>query len=159
MTPEEKLIADHEGLSLTPYRDTAGKLTIGYGRNLNDKGITLEEFNAMLIGGELKLTTAGAVLLMRIDMAEANAAVARALPDIYQQGTPRTFVLVSMAFNMGIGGLLTFKKMLAAMRRWEFDIAAYEMLESKWAREDVAESRSTCLARIMRENIFDAGLK
>ena len=33
----------HEGLRLTPYRCPAGRLTIGIGRNLEDKGITEKE--------------------------------------------------------------------------------------------------------------------
>ena len=37
------LIARHEGLRLTPYHCTGGKLTIGYGRNLDDVGISRSE--------------------------------------------------------------------------------------------------------------------
>ena len=33
----------HEGLELTPYKCTAGQLTIGVGRNLDDRGITEDE--------------------------------------------------------------------------------------------------------------------
>ncbi|MDY0127369.1 MAG: hypothetical protein RBR69_04500 [Candidatus Cloacimonadaceae bacterium] len=39
---KEQLVR-HEGLRLKPYRCTAGKLTIGIGRNLNDCGITQSE--------------------------------------------------------------------------------------------------------------------
>ena len=38
----------HEGLKLKPYRCTAGKLTIGIGRNLDDRGISQKEAYAML---------------------------------------------------------------------------------------------------------------
>ena len=38
----------HEGLRLKPYRCTAGKLTIGIGRNLDDCGISQKEAYAML---------------------------------------------------------------------------------------------------------------
>ena len=37
------LIAGHEGLRLTPYHCTGNKLTIGYGRNLDDVGISQSE--------------------------------------------------------------------------------------------------------------------
>jgi len=43
---KEKLIRqlrEHEGLRLPPYHCPAGKLTIGIGRNLGDKGITEKE--------------------------------------------------------------------------------------------------------------------
>jgi lysozyme len=39
----------HEGLRIKPYRCTAGKLTIGIGRNLDDCGISQSEANIMLI--------------------------------------------------------------------------------------------------------------
>ena len=38
----------HEGLRLKPYRDTVGKLTVGYGRNLEDVGISRDEADFML---------------------------------------------------------------------------------------------------------------
>lgn len=38
----------HEGLRLKPYKDTVGKLTIGIGRNLDDKGISRKEAFALL---------------------------------------------------------------------------------------------------------------
>jgi lysozyme len=38
----------HEGLRLKPYRCTAGKLTIGICRNLDDRGISQKEAYAML---------------------------------------------------------------------------------------------------------------
>jgi lysozyme len=44
---KEQLVR-HEGLRLKPYRCTAGKLTIGYGRNLDDRGISKKEAYAML---------------------------------------------------------------------------------------------------------------
>lgn len=53
MTPDDldalrrDLIRD-EGLRLKPYRCAAGKLTIGVGRNLDDKGITSDEAMALL---------------------------------------------------------------------------------------------------------------
>lgn len=40
------LVKSDEGLSLKPYTDTRGKLTIGYGRNLTDVGISQAEADA-----------------------------------------------------------------------------------------------------------------
>src|SRR3990167_8906796 len=86
------LIRD-EGVRLKPYRDSVGKLTIGVGRNLDDKGLTRAEAEALL-------------------------------------DEPRRGVLVMLAFNAGIGGLLTFRKMLAAMGRGAWAEAARELLDS-----------------------------
>ena len=43
-----KQLERHEGLRLKPYRDTVGKLTVGYGRNLDDRGISEDEAGFML---------------------------------------------------------------------------------------------------------------
>ena len=45
----------------------------------------------------------------------------------------RQFVLVDMCFNMGLGKLCTFKKMLSAMANGDYYTAANEALASKWA--------------------------
>ena len=42
-------LKEDEGLRLKPYRCTAKKLTIGYGRNIEDVGITEEEANHLLL--------------------------------------------------------------------------------------------------------------
>jgi GH24 family phage-related lysozyme (muramidase) len=41
----EEYIQRNEGLRLKPYECSVGKLTIGYGRNIEDNGITEEEAN------------------------------------------------------------------------------------------------------------------
>src|SRR3990167_9230859 len=99
------LIRD-EGVRLKPYRDSVGKLTIGVGRNLDDKGLT-----------------------------RAEADVAHRLPWSAQLDEPRRGVLVMLAFNAGIGGLLTFRKMLAAMGRGAWAEAARELLDSDYAQQ------------------------
>lgn len=50
MTPTEfeQMLIRHEGLKLKPYQCTAGKLTIGVGRNIEDMGITEDEAIYML---------------------------------------------------------------------------------------------------------------
>jgi lysozyme len=108
-----------EGLRLTPYRCTAGKLTIGYGRNLEDVGISKEE----------------AEFLLASDAAKAQISVAKALPWITKLTLPRQAVLVNMCFNMGIAGLLKFKNTLRLIETGEYAEAAKAMLDSKWAEQ------------------------
>lgn len=48
MSESLERIKQHEGYSDKPYRDSVGKLTIGYGRNIDDNGITKEEAEIML---------------------------------------------------------------------------------------------------------------
>jgi len=122
----------HEGFRGTPYRDTVDKLTIGYGRNLSDKGISREE----------------AAILLDNDIREAESAVAKAFPWTMEVDRPRFEVLVNMAFNLGIGGLLKFEHMLSAMEAGSWESAAVEMLNSKWAKQ--VAHRADELAVIMR---------
>jgi lysozyme len=109
----------HEGLRLKPYRCTAGKLTIGVGRNLDDKGISPKE----------------AMLLLDNDIDETETWLLASLPWVKSLDDARQRVLVNMAFNLGVPGLLAFKRTLASVERGEFGLAAAQMLESKWARQ------------------------
>ena len=121
----------HEGERLKPYRDTVGKLTIGVGRNLDDRGITREE---------------SAVLLAN-DIIEVEKELQRALPWVARLDEVRARVLLDMAFNMGIVGLLAFKRTLAAIEAGQYQQAATMMLDSKWAKQ--VGGRAERLSRMM----------
>lgn len=118
----EQLIR-HEGLRLKPYRCPAGKLTIGVGRNIEDRGITRAEAMAMLEN----------------DIAGARADVDALLDDFgidkwkWQLNQARLDALANMAFNLGWRRLSGFRKMFAALKDGDFDLAAAEMLDSKYA--------------------------
>jgi lysozyme len=105
-----------EGLRLKPYRDTAGKLTIGYGRNLDDKGIAEVEAN----------------YLLSRDVYEVNHALASALPWFATVDGARQGVLQNMGFNLGIAGLLGFRNMLSYMQAGDWANAAKEGRNSEW---------------------------
>lgn len=110
-------LARHEDIKLKPYRDTVGKLTIGIGRNLEDKGISEQE----------------AVTMLDNDIEESAAEVRRNIPCFNELDSVRQNVLVNMAFNMGVSGLLKFKKTLKFIESGDYDKAATEMLDSVWA--------------------------
>jgi lysozyme len=122
----------HEGLRLKPYDCTAGKLTIGYGRNLDDVGITEREAEAMLLS----------------DIGKTERALAAALDWFDDLPTKAQDVLVNMGFNLGVPGLLKFTNTLKAMREGRWNDAADGMLASKWAKQ--VGNRATELAAIIR---------
>ena len=66
----------------------------------------------------------------------------------------RHAVLLDMMFNMGPGRLRGFVKMRRALRRRDFDVAAVEMLDSKWSEQvgKKTDQRAWRLARMMRTN-------
>lgn len=113
-----QLITD-EGLRLKPYRCPAGKLTIGVGRNLDDRGITEAE----------------AMGLLDNDIKDFWARIITQLPWALLAPEPVQEVLVNMAFNLGVQGLLGFKKTLAHLQAGEYELAEMEMLSSEWARQ------------------------
>lgn len=112
-------LRDHEDLRLLPYRDTVGKLTIGYGRNLDDRGITKDEAESMLQTDAVLALKDASLLLTNF----------HALRDARQN------VLAEMVFNLGKVGVEKFKKFLEAAEIGHHDTAADEMLDSLWARQ------------------------
>jgi len=60
-------------------------------------------------------------------------------------------VLANMAFNLGINRLLKFKKFLAALQEHDFETAAVEMMDSKWATQ-VGPRATRLRDRILKGN-------
>lgn len=120
-----------EDLRLKPYRDTVGKLTIGYGRNLDDKGISVDEA-AYFLDDDIPYHTKEL----------ENFPFFNGLDDA------RKIVLADMSFNLGFKRLSGFRKMLAAVANKDYETAANEMLDSTWATQ-VGE-RAERLAEMMR---------
>jgi len=118
VTLEEQLIRD-EAVRLKPYRDSVGKLTIGVGRNLDDVGISHDE----------------AMTLLANDIDHASAQLRSKLPWTISLDEVRQAALINMAFNMGIGGLLGFRKFLAALEAGDYKTAAEEMMSSLWYKQ------------------------
>jgi len=124
-----------EGLRLKPYRDSVGMLTIGYGRNLDDRGISE--------------ATARQMLDEDLDLHAAE--LETAYPWVLDLDPVRYRVLVNMAFNMGLRVLSQFKTTLGHVRRGEYDDAATAMLYSTWAAQ--VKGRARRLAQEMRTGI------
>lgn len=109
----------HEGLELKPYRCTSDKLTIGVGRNLDDRGITHTTAMQML-DEDIELS---------IEDLRRNLSWFDEMPEPVQEA------LINLAFNMGIVRLMQFRKTIAFLRDREWDKAATEMLDSRYATQ------------------------
>jgi len=144
---KEQLVR-HEGLRLKPYRCTAGKLTIGIGRNLDDSGISQSEAHIMLIN----------------DIMNCEKQLQAKIPDIYDGlDEVRKSVLLNMCISipqsrfaplrepcyLGIGGLLGFNNTLAFIAAGDWERAANGMLASKWAKQ--VGMRAIELSELMRK--------
>lgn len=113
----KELLKKHEGFSQYPYRCPSGKLTIGYGRNLEDCGITQEEAEYLL---EMDLDRHSEELDKVITWPVSETVYA---------------VLMDMHYNLGHSKFISFRKMLAALKEHDYKTAAKEMLNSKWAQQ------------------------
>lgn len=127
------LLRVHEGYRQFPYADSLGIQTIGYGRNLESRGISEPE----------------AATLLANDITEAESLLGKyeyypALSD------ERKAVLIDMMVNLGSTRLAGFEKMHAALCAGDYKQACVEMLDSKWA--DQVGQRSLTLADVMYNN-------
>lgn len=129
-----KMLLKHEGLRLKPYKCTAGKTTIGVGRNLEDVGITEAE----------------AMILLAHDIARVHREAVESFAWFKSISTLRQDVVLDMLINLGLPRFKGFKKMIAAISAGNFDKAADEMLSSKWAEQ--VGPRAKDLAHMMRTN-------
>lgn len=126
------MLRNQEDYRQYPYLDSTGHMTIGIGRNLSDRGISLIEAFEMLEN----------------DIEYFEGRLSNTLPWFDALDSNRKVVLINMCFNLGTKGFFSFKKMLQYVSKQDFINAADEMLDSLWA-EQVGE-RACVLADIMR---------
>ncbi len=115
----------HEGFRGRPYWDSLGIWTIGYGFT----SIRRDEAEVVL---RMKIARLEKLLETRL----------QGLDDTRRQ------VLLNMAYNLGVKRLLGFYRMWAAIERVDYELAALEMMDSKWARQ--VGPRAEELAGMMR---------
>ncbi len=124
-----------EGRVPYAYQDSLGFWTIGIGRLIDKRrggGLSNEEIDY------LKLN----------DIARFKRELDAKLPWWRDLDPVRQRVVVNMAFNLGVGGLLTFRNTLAHVQAGRYDQAAAGMLASKWAKQ--VKGRADRLAQMMR---------
>ena len=137
MTELQQMLLRHEGKRNKPYTDSVGKLTIGIGRNLDDKGLSDDEI----------------FHLLNNDIADAIEDVRHCFSCYDQISEARKMVLVSMAFNLGRTRLAKFVRFIGAVHLGRWEEAAEEMLDSAWAKQ--VGDRAVTLATMMRDDTTD----
>lgn len=132
----ERLLKLHEGWSAKPYKCSAGALTVGWGHNLDAKGIKPE------VGD----------LLLRLDILDAIADARALVPNFDEHDAVRQAVILDMSFNLGRDRLAKFERTLASFVAKNYTRTAEQMLESKWATQ--VGRRATRLAEMMRTGVI-----
>lgn len=136
-----KLIKLHEGQNKhgdkhVPYKDIVGKLTIGYGRNLDDVGLSDTEAESLLWN----------------DVRQCVEQLSAKFSWFSNLDAARRTVLIDMCYNMGITGLSKFVNMLNHVSVGNYALAAEEMLNSKWAVQ--VKGRATRLIEMMKTGLY-----
>lgn len=126
-----------EGRKRRLYKDTVGKLTIGVGRNIEDRGLRDDEIDLMLSNDIDEAVGIARSLIQTFDK----------LDDVRQE------VVTNMALNLGMTRLAGFKRFIGALTRFDYQRATSEMMDSKWY-EQVGD-RGKRLAYAMREGRFE----
>lgn len=126
----------HEGYMKFPYVDTLGNITIGIGYNLTDRGIDDDWINRQY---EEDVRYFYNRLMEDFDWFD-------------ELNEDRQIVLIDMAF-MGYKRFLSFKRMIAALDVGDYEKAALEMLNSKWAIQ--VKGRATELAEAMASGVYN----
>jgi lysozyme len=121
---------DKTGKPIVPGSIVVGHPTIGYGRALDVNGISKAE----------------AEQLLDADLARVEADCAK-LPVFAQLDDARKDVLRELVFNIGLDGVRKFKRMLNALALSYFEVAAAEILDSKY--RDQVGHRAVELAAAM----------
>ena len=115
----EQEVASDEGYREHLYKCTAGKLTIGYGTNVS-AGLPQDD----------------ALVLLRYRLSKIDAILSSRFPWYDDAPEVKRRALCNMAYQLGIDGLLAFKKMLAECSVGNWVAAADHALDSKWAKYD-----------------------
>ena len=137
----DALIAKEEGFEPLPYEDHLGYLTIGHGFLIDPKkpgaGFSEEE-SLMILRHRLKNRVAP----------QLDAKI----PWWRDLNGPRRAILLSMAWQMGVPGLLRFRNTLAAIREGDYAKGAKGMMASLWARQ--TPGRAYRHAKVMEHGRF-----
>ena len=127
------MLKRHEGFRGKPYHCTAKRLTIGYGRNLDDVGITPEE----------------AEFLLLMDIRQATNDAHDIFPAILDYTENRQIALINMTFNLGKARLKKFRNMIDAVKSEYWEIAADKAIDSRWYNQ--VGARAVELVNLLRE--------
>jgi lysozyme len=107
-----------EGYHSHPKPNLLGKVTIGFGRDINSNGISQEE-SEWLFDNDFERCEKEIESFSWYDDQPQNVQDA----------------LMNMCFSLGIRGLLSFVKMIDALNKKDYTKAAIEVLDSQWAKQ------------------------
>jgi lysozyme len=141
----------HEGFRAKVYQCTAGHDTIGHGYNLDANPLNLSNYE--IVGFRKNgISKEQAETILKIHVAQIETALIKQFSWFESLNEARCAVLINMAFNLGLKGLLSFKNTLRMIETGDFEGASKNMLQSKWATQ--VKGRAVDLSAQMRTGKF-----
>ena len=128
-----KLVAQlkrHEGVKSHAYKCTANMITVGVGRNIDENGgigLSDDEINYLL---ENVIKRCKQELI--------------ALSWFTDLDSVRQDALVNLCFNLGLTRLMGFNNAMAAMAEGDYERAADEFYDSRWAKQVKSRADEVC---------------
>lgn len=122
-----KILGFEEGYRESPYYCSEGYPTIGIGQKIGPRNAPLDQY-------EFALPLEVAEVWCKVIVADIDKELIEYAFYNKQDADVRA-ILLSMAYQLGISGLLRFKKMIAALERGEHTVAAFEAKDSRWYRQ------------------------
>ena len=124
----ENTLNTDEGLVLTPYQDSKGIWTAGFGFNLE----------------QTPMPRKVAVLWLTCLVEERDKALESKYGYYKRLSDVRKAVLINMSYQLGLSGLGQFKKMHKALMVDDIVTAVDEMKDSRWYREFTDRANRLC---------------
>lgn len=127
-----KLLKFEEGYREKAYFCSEGYPTIGIGTKLGPKGAPLSNYTMVVTEHAAKALLDDEVKKIRNELVKLRWYI--------ELDSDRQTIIKSMCYQMGVSGVLKFKKMIAALERSDFAEAARQALDSRWAKQTVARA-------------------
>lgn len=96
------------------------------------------------------LTTQEAAVILKMRVASVASELLARLTWVASLSEPKQRALANMAYDLGIGGLITFTTFLDLVKSGQFDAAANDLLTTEWAKE--VSDRAVRIAAVIRQS-------
>jgi len=126
-----EMLRRHEGVKPFAYQCSAGKTTIGVGRNIDEDGglgLSEEEIN----------------YLLKNDIARVTSELSKEYNWFDKLDDARRDAMIDISFNLGSTSLRLFTNALASMESGDYIMAAIEFDSSLWSKQVGSRATELC---------------
>ena len=127
-----ELLKFEEGYREKAYYCSEMFPTIGIGTKLGPKNAPLSNYTMVVTEHAAKALLDDEVKKIRNELVNRRWYV--------ELDSDRQTIIKSMCYQMGVSGVLKFKKMIAALERGDYNEASLQALDSRWAKQTVARA-------------------